>query len=218
MNAGTALFGGSFNPIHHGHLIVARAVAERLGVARIVLVPSAQPPHKRGGELAPAEDRLQMARLAVEGEQRLEVSDVEVRRRGPSYTFLTVEEYRQSLGPDVPLFWVIGGDTLPELHTWYRIRELVDICQVVTAVRPGYEDPDLSALARVLSEEQIRRLCVAILPTPRIDISATDIRRRVREGRSIRYLVPEPVRAYVDHRGLYRPAAGGEDSDGQGDR
>ncbi|HOB74113.1 MAG TPA: nicotinate (nicotinamide) nucleotide adenylyltransferase [Phycisphaerae bacterium] len=211
---GIALFGGSFNPIHHGHLIIARAVAERLGVSRMVLVPSALPPHKRASELASAMDRLEMARLAVADEVGLDVSDVEVYREGPSYTFLTVEHYRRLLGPDVPLYWVIGGDTLPELHTWYRISELVEQCRIVTAVRPGYEELDLSPLGRVLSAGQIDRLREGILPTPLIDISATQIRRRIGEGRSIRYLVPEAVREYIESRGLYRelPAAAGAKS------
>lgn len=211
-DCGTALFGGSFNPIHHGHLIVARAVAEWLGVSRMVLIPSAQPPHKQGGELASAADRLEMARLAVAGEPGLEVSDIEVCRHGPSYTFLTVEHFRGLLGPAATLYWVIGGDTLPELHTWYRISELVERCRIVTAVRPGYEEPDLDALGRVLSAGQIARLREDILPTPRIDISATWIRRRVREGRSIRYLVPEPVRQHIERRGLYREGPGGADA------
>jgi nicotinate-nucleotide adenylyltransferase len=154
-----------------------------------------------------------MVRLAVEGEPGLEVSDIELLRSGPSYTFLTVEEFRRSTGPGVPLYWIVGGDTLPELYTWYRIRELVDLCQIVTAVRPGYDAPDLSPLARVLSPGQIAGLRESILPTPRIDISATEIRRRVREGRSIRYLVPEPVREHIEAQRLYRPPKPGTPPD-----
>jgi nicotinate-nucleotide adenylyltransferase len=208
-DTGIALYGGSFNPIHHGHLIVAQAVAERLGVGRLVLIPSASPPHKHGEDLAPAEHRLAMARLAVADDPSFEVSDVEVRRSGPSYSFVTVEEYRRAAGPDVPVFWVIGADTLPELHTWYRIREMAELCRIVTAVRPGYERPDLSPLSRVLSDDRVRQLTEAVLPTPRIDISATDIRQRVRAGKSIRYLVPEPVREYIERQGLYRPGPNG---------
>ena len=204
-DAGIVLFGGSFNPIHHGHLIIARAVAERLGAGRLVLVPSAAPPHKHGEDLADVHDRLAMARRAVAGDPAFEVSDAEVRRSGPSYTYLTVEEFRRSLGADVPLYWLIGADTLPELHTWYRVRELTDLCRIVTAVRPGYEHPDLSPLAHVFSKDCVRQLAEAVLPTPRIDISATDIRQRVRSGQSIRYLVPEPVREYIEQHGLYRP-------------
>lgn len=207
-NPGVALYGGTFNPIHHGHLIAARAVAERLDIDRLVLIPSANPPHKRGGELADAADRLEMARLAIAGEPSFEVSDVEVRRSGLSFTILTVEGWRQQVGPDAPLYWIIGGDTLPELHSWYRIRDLAGLCRIVTAVRPGYETPDLAALERVLSPEQVTQLRADVLPTPRIDISATEIRRRFAEGRSIRFLVPEPVRDYIESRGLYRREGG----------
>lgn len=204
MASGIALFGGTFDPIHHGHLIVARAVLEQLGYERLVLIPSPNPPHKVGRELSDASHRLEMARIAVEGEPRFEVSDCEIRRAGLSYTILTVEAFRQSIGADGPLAWIIGGDSLPELYSWYRISELVDACRIVTAVRPGYEVPDLNPLRRTLSYEQIERLRGDILPTPSIDISSTAIRRRVREGRSIRYLVPDAVRAYIEQHGLYK--------------
>jgi len=200
---GIGLFGGSFNPIHNGHLIAARSVAEHLGLERVVVIPSANPPHKRDAELADAADRLAMARLAVAGEAGFEVSDVEVKRHGPSYTILTVQAYRESLGPEVPLYWIIGGDTLAELHTWYQVSELVELCRIVTAVRPGFESLDVSGLTRSLSVPQIDRLRDGMLATPRIDISATDIRRRVREGRSIRYLVPDGVSEYIRTHQLY---------------
>ncbi len=208
-DGGIALFGGSFNPIHNGHLIAARAVAERLRLSRVVFIPSSpSPPHKANAALADAADRLEMARLAIAGESGFEVSDLEVRQGGVSYTILTIEAFRQvAAGQSVAgqtLYWIIGGDTLPELHTWYRVRELVERCRIVTAVRPGFEVPDLAALQLVLSPEQVQRLMADILPTPRIDISATDIRRRVAEGRSIRYLVPESVRQYIEQRGLYQ--------------
>jgi nicotinate-nucleotide adenylyltransferase len=203
MGTGIALFGGTFDPIHHGHLIVARAVLEQLDFESVVFIPAQNPPHKIGLELSDASHRLEMARLAVEGERYFDVSDVEIRRAGLSYTVVTVESYRQMVGPDVPLAWIIGADSLPELHSWYRIGELIDSCRVVTAARPGYDVPDLAPLRRTLSPEQIDRLCRDVLATPAIDISATDIRRRVREGLSVRYLVPEPVRAYIHQQGLY---------------
>ena len=204
MASGIALFGGSFNPVHHGHLIIARAVAEELNIARLVFVPSANPPHKRGHQLADAADRLEMVRLAVTDEPLFEVSDIEIRRRGPSYTILTVEEYRAQLTQGEALYWIIGGDTISELHTWYRARELVDLCRIVTAVRPGFETPDLSVLQPTLTAEQVERLRQGILKTPRIDISATEVRQRVAAGQSIRFLVPEPVREYVEGRRLYQ--------------
>ena len=204
MADGIALFGGSFNPIHNGHMIIARAVAEHLELSRVILIPSANPPHKHGhDDLAGAADRLEMSRLAAEGEAGLEVSDIEVQRSGPSYTFDTVQAYRKKFGEDAQLYWIIGGDTLPEMHTWYRVNELVDLCRMVTAVRPGFDAPDLSALATTLSPGQVQRLRDSILPTPNIDISATDIRQRIGQGRSIRYLVPEVVREYINSKQIY---------------
>ncbi len=198
------LYGGSFNPIHNGHLIIARAAAEQLGVERTILIPSAAPPHKTGSDLASPEDRLEMVRLAIAGEPGFEVSDIELHRQGPSYTILTIEAHRRELGSDVPLYWLIGGDTLPELHTWYRISELAELCSIVTAARPGFETPDLSALFGALTLAQIRRLQESTLFTPRIDISATEIRHRIRDGRPIRYLVPDPVAEYILANGLYQ--------------
>jgi nicotinate-nucleotide adenylyltransferase len=198
------LLGGSFNPIHIGHLIVARSVRERLGLSRVVLIPSAIPPHKTRHDLASPKDRLAMTRIAAEGEPGFEVSDLELRRDGPSYTFDTVCALRDALGPQARLYWIIGGDTLPELRSWYRVAELVQLCEFVTAVRPGYESPDLAGLLGVLSRADVERLERGIVNTPFIDISATDIRARVRDGRSIRYLVPDPVREYIEREDLYR--------------
>lgn len=198
------LFGGSFNPIHHGHLIVARAVIESVGLEKVVFIPSANPPHKRDETLADAHDRMAMVRLAIGDEPGMEADDLEIRRTGPSYTILTVQEYRRRLPPAVQLLWIIGGDTLPELATWYRAGELVEMCRIVTAVRPGFETPNLEELEKTLTGPQMTALKKNILTTPRIDISATDIRRRVARGRSIRYLVPEAVRAYIDEHNLYR--------------
>ncbi len=203
MAKGVALFGGSFNPVHIGHLIVARAVAEHLDVEKVILIPSAQPPHKNDKKLADGGHRLEMIRLAVEGDPLFEISDLEMKRSGPSYTILTVDDFRKQVGEHTPLFWVMGSDSLEELHTWYRIGELVDRCCMVTAVRPGFEQHALSRLAEQLSAEQITVLKKHILETPLIDISATAIRQRVRRGQSIRYLVPEAVGAYIERHNLY---------------
>lgn len=200
---GIILVGGSFNPIHNGHLIVARAVAEQLDAERVVFIPSGNPPHKTGDDLADAVDRLAMVRLAIAGEPGLEVSDIEIRRSGPSFTILTIEDYRKTLQPGQILYWLIGSDTLTELHTWHRATDLVNMCRIATAVRPGFESPDLTVLEQTLSPEQVRQLQADILATPRIDISATAIRQRIAAGQSIRYLVPDPVREYIESHGLY---------------
>jgi nicotinate-nucleotide adenylyltransferase len=191
------LFGGSFNPVHHGHLIVARYVTEHLGVARTILIPSAAPPHKQDQQLAPAEQRLALCRLAVTDDAQFEVSDWEISQPGPNYTIRTIEHFRSAAGPTTELYWLIGMDSLHELPGWHRAAELVDLCTIVTAARPGFEPPPESLLARRFSAAQIKRLRQHIVEGPHIDIASSDIRARVQAGLSIRYLVPEAVREYV---------------------
>ena len=203
-----ALFGGSFNPIHNGPLIVTRSIAEQLRLERAIFLPAAKPPHKTAGALLDAEHRAEMVKLAIAGEPIFEFSDYDLTRAGPGYTIETVAHFREEFGPEVSLYWVIGVDSLNDLTTWYRVRALVDSCQIITARRPGWDDIHWEQLRTRLSAEQIAVLQSGVLNTPMIDISSTDIRRRIREGRSIRYLVPDCVRAYIDEHGLYRsPAA-----------
>ncbi len=198
------LYGGSFNPIHHGHLIVARSVAERLRLDRVILLPSARPPHKGDRTLLDASHRAAMVKLAIEGESLFQFSDFDLTREGPSYTIDTVTHFGKLLGAKVELFWIIGADSLTELTTWHRVRDLVDACHIVTAARPGWDAIDWTGLRKVLSDAQVGALQAGILPTPRIDISSTDIRHRVCAGLSIRYLVPESVLMYIDRNSLYR--------------
>ncbi len=198
------LFGGTFDPIHIGHLISARAVAECLRLDQLILIPSAKPPHKHAEAVAEAGDRLEMVRLAIADEQAFELSDCEIRRAGPSYTIETVRHFRDRLAPEVELYWIIGADSLAELSIWHRIAELAELCQIVTACRCGFESPDLSPLTGLLDPQQIKRLEAGLLATPLIDISATQIRRRVSERLSIRWLVPPAVARYIEQRGLYR--------------
>lgn len=203
--AGVGLLGGSFDPIHFGHLISARSCAEQLGLDRIVLIPSAVPPHKRGVSLAEGAHRLEMARRAVEGDELFEVCDVEFQRSGPSYTIDTVDEIRRrGLGGSAELCWLIGADTLPQLHTWHRAAELVGRVRIVTVVRPGWSPPARAELAKWAGDEAADALLQNCVMTPAIEISASAIRERVRAGKSIRYLVPESVRSYIDATGLYR--------------
>jgi nicotinate-nucleotide adenylyltransferase len=203
MGARVGLFGGTFNPVHIGHLIVARSVFEHLKLDRMVLIPSANPPHKGPEGVADAEDRLAMLRLAVADEPGFAVSNCEIERPGPSYTIDTIIAFRQDLGDEAELHWLIGADSLSELASWHRVEDLVALCRIVTAARPGWESPDLSALVERVGEREVGLLREGILPTPRIDISASEIRRRVRGGRSVRWLVPETVARYIDRRGLY---------------
>ena len=201
------LFGGTFDPVHNGHLIVARALAERRGFGRVVFVPTAQPPHKTPAE-ASATDRLAMLRLAISGEAVFDVSDIELTRTGPSYTLDTLRALRRRHGVDTKLHWVIGADMLEDLPRWHRADEVLAEAKIVIAVRPAWDqrlDEIFSRLAKEFAPAQVEPLRESVVSTPLIDISSTEIRRRVRQGRSIRYLLPEPVADYIAEHGLYRP-------------
>ncbi len=197
------LYGGSFDPIHVGHLISARALAEQIGLSRVILIPAGVPPHKRGHPLTPADHRLAMARLAVQDDPLFEVDDCELLRTGPSYTIETIEAYRARLGGDAALYWIIGCDSLAELPTWHRVADLVERVQIVTMVRPGSSPPPAEVLATSVGDKAAKLLLESCYQTPAIEISATDIRSRVGTGRSIRYLVPEAVRRYIEQNRIY---------------
>lgn len=214
MGEKVVLFGGTFDPVHNGHLIAARRVAERRRFKRITLVPAASPPHKDPARAA-GRHRLNMLRLAVEGEQMFEVCDVELRRAGPSFTFDTLSQVRDSRGGNVPLCWLIGADMLEQVHTWHRAAEVVEAAEIITMVRPPWDRrlPEiLEALAEHFRPEQVRRLRDSIVQTPLLEISSGEIRDRVRRGRSIRLLVPEAVRAYIEAERLYRGGAEGQET------
>lgn len=203
--AKVGLLGGSFNPIHVGHLVLAEAAREQLGLERVLLVPNSLPPHKAAETMAPAADRLRMVELAVADHPALEACDVELRREGASYSLHTVRGLL-SEHPDWDVHFLIGADTLPELPTWYRIRELAELCKFVVANRPG-ESPDcFDALRPALTAEQIAGMRRRVIAIPPMGVSSTEIRRRVREGTSIRCLVPEAVRQYILEQGLYAPS------------
>jgi len=199
------LLGGSFNPIHVGHLVLAEEARERLGLERVLFVPNRLPPHKPADDMASPADRLHMVRLAVADNERFEACDIELRRDGPSYSLHTVEQLQKESANTLDIHFLIGADTLPELPTWYHVSELAALCKFVVFSRPGGSLDDLAPLRGVLSEEQIAAIASRRLEMPLIGVSSTEIRRRVREGRSIRYLVPEAVRRYILERGLYRP-------------
>ncbi len=190
-------FGGSFNPIHVGHLMVARAVAEARGFSKIVLVPSAQPPHKPNpADLAGSQDRLNMCQIVTASDPLFGVSDAEIERIGPSYTIDTVSHLKQQGWEKV--FWLIGADMLQLLPKWHRPTDLMREVTFIIAQRPGYEID----WASVPPEFQILRQNVT--PAPLIEISASKIRERVKAGHSIRYMVPPEVERYIFDQNLYQ--------------
>ena len=198
------IFGGSFNPIHYGHLVLAERACEALELDRVILVPAKLPPHKDPAALAEPSDRLRMVRLAVADNARLDVSDIELRRGGRSYSVDTVEMMRRRFGGKAELFFLIGADTVAELRTWRDIRRLVKLCTFVPLSRPGIKVPRATTLARALGKKEAQAILRRMIPMPLLDISASDIRRRVGEGRSIRYLVPAAVAEHISRKRLYQ--------------
>ncbi len=198
--------GGTFDPVHHGHLIVARSVAEQGGFGQVLLVPAATPPHKNPAVATP-QQRLDMLRLAVEGEDGLGICDLELHRTGPSYTLETILELRRLHGSDVGLSWVVGADMLADLPLWHRVDDLLQVADLVVVARPPWQEklPEVfAALEGRLAAAHLAKIKEVVFQTPLLDISSTEIRSRIRQGRSIRYLVPEPVRAYIERTALYR--------------
>ncbi len=200
-----ALMGGTFDPIHLGHVVVARSVREQLCLDQVIFIPSANPPHKDQTPISDIAHRLAMVKLAIEAEEGFACDDCEAHRRGPSYSYDTVTHFRRRLGRQARIHWIIGADSLAELESWYRVNDLVNSCQIITVSRPGWEQPDLSGFGQVLGADRIAKLKSGIIQTPRVDISATEIRRRLAAGQSVHNLVPEPVRQYIDDHQLYRP-------------
>ncbi len=183
------LLGGSFNPIHHGHLITATRAAEALRLDRVLFIPAAISPLKRTSELAPDRDRWALLRLAIRGNLLFQALDLELRRGGVSYTVETLRELRQST--KARLFWILGTDAARQLTRWRALGEVRRLTEFVVVTRPG------DNVSRSMAKDHI-------VKAPLLEISSSEIRDRVRKGLSVRYLVPDAVASYIRRKGLYR--------------
>jgi nicotinate-nucleotide adenylyltransferase len=212
----TAVFGGSFNPIHYGHLLLADEVLEQLGLDRVLFVPAGVPPHKPAATLAAAADRYAMVRLATADHPAFEVSDVELRRPGPSYTVDTLATL--AAGGD-ELFLLVGSETFLDLLSWRAPRRIAELARLVVVPRVGSVfDPEGAPAQKVLRElgavrfaaveaRAIPPQAVLIVHAVSLPLSSSDLRRRARDGRSLAYRVPPAVADYIGSRGLYRGRA-----------
>jgi nicotinate-nucleotide adenylyltransferase len=201
--SGLGLLGGTFDPIHYGHLLIAEEARVRLRLPEVRFIPVGQPPHKGGRPITPAAHRLAMVHLAIAENPAFSVSTMEIDRPGPSYTVDTLSQLREEQGPDGALYFITGGDALPDLLTWREPERILRLSTLAVVERPGRRPFDLAALEQRLPE--LRRSLV-ILKGPQFFVSGTEIRRRVRTGLPIRYQLPDPVRAYIEEHGLYRKA------------
>lgn len=194
------IMGGTFDPIHLGHLATAEAVRELFTLDEILFIPAARPPHKLGKQVTDERHRLTMTQLATRSNRFFRVSDMELRRTGLSYTLDTMNELHKIFGNSTELFFIIGADSLADLSKWHAARELVEKCHFIATTRQGV-DIDFSAVEKFFgaaAREHIHRVT-----TPGLEISSTDLREKIRLGRSIKYLVPEVVEKYIAEEGLY---------------
>lgn len=199
------VLGGTFDPIHTGHLEIARAAECALCLDLVLLVPAGCQ-YLRGGAGASVEDRVAMAERAVVGEESVEISLVDANRGGPTYTVDTLRELREELGEDVAFYFLMGGDTLADLPRWRSPESLHELCRLVSVGRPGQPRPE------DLPETHPGHGAIYI-EGPMLEVSGTEIRRRIAEGESAAGLVPEPVMRYIRQRGLYRTADEAEGKD-----
>ena len=194
------ILGGSFDPPHLGHLWLATLAADALPLDRVMFMPAALPPHKRDRTMSSITDRLLMTRLAISGNDAFELSTLEVGRPGPSFTIDSVEEMRRTHG-DARLFLLMASDSLAQIDTWREPDRLLSLIEWAVVPRPGNTLPDAKALRDRFGAAAQR---IHLLTGPSLDISATEIRRRVAAGRTIRYLVPQAVEELILEKRLYR--------------
>ena len=215
------LLGGSFNPVHHGHLAIARQTREVLGLDQILFIPTNHPPHKPNGSLAPAQDRYEMVRLAIASDPSLAISDVEIRRPGKSYSIDTIRLLQQEHGARTQLFFLIGLDAFLDFPSWREPLTLLELCPFVVLSRPGLSFRSLSTMALLppipqvsladLDAGRISQLEVSLgtqrltyLQLPPCMVSASDIRSRIRRGLSVANLLPPLVESYILQHHLYQ--------------
>jgi nicotinate-nucleotide adenylyltransferase len=191
------VMGGTFDPIHHGHLLTAEEAAVQFGLDQVVFVPTGQPWMKEGLDVSGSEHRYLMTVIATASNPRFSVSRVEIDRTGPTYTVDTLRSLRDA-HEGAELFFVTGADAMLEIFQWKDPAEILSIAHFIAATRPGYD------IEHFKEEAPTAHPNVSVMKIPALAISSTDIRQRVREGRPIRYLVPEGVKSYVEKAGLYR--------------
>ena len=195
------IFGGTFDPPHLGHLILAAEARAQLGLERLLWVLTPDPPHKQDQSIAPLSYRLEMVKLAIANDTQFEISSVELTRPGPHYALDTVL-ILAGQNPGVNLVYLMGGDSLSDLPHWHRPADFVSACHLIGVMRRPGDTVELAALEKSLPDLRSK---VRFVEAPLLDISAREIRRRIAEGRPFRYFLPEWVYEYIDEHGLYRP-------------
>ncbi len=197
------ILGGTFDPIHVGHLIMAETVRERYDLSKVLFIPSAGPPHKEQTEVTDPAHRFQLVSLAVADNPFFEVSDIEMHRGGTCYSVETVQLLKERQPAPADYFFIIGGDSVPELRTWKNVEELARMCTLVVVPRPGWDVQRVGRENLGLPEWLVEDLLRNVVSAPLIGLSSTDVRKHIHDGESIRYLVPRRVEEYIMTHGLY---------------
>jgi nicotinate-nucleotide adenylyltransferase len=199
MTEAVGIMGGTFDPIHFGHLVAAEEARVRFSLGRIVFVPNADPPHKKAYPVTPAERRHEMVVLATASNCHFEASRIELDRSGPSYSADTMRSFREQLGSQTKLYFITGVDAILEILNWHQPEQLAQLCEFIAVTRPGYQPQRLEA---VLSRQFLAR--THLLHIPGLAISSTELRQRAGAGESLRYLTPLPVVRYIAAHQLYQ--------------
>ena len=197
------IYGGSFDPIHYGHLLLAEICRESLSLEQVIFIPAATPPHKLDREISSDKHRLSMVELATSGNLNFKVSSRELDRGGVSYTFQTLEEIT-SERPEDELYFLMGADSLDDFHTWKNPERICELAIPAVVSRPDSDVIDLEKFAPFASAERLEQIKKATVDFPLIDLSSTQIRDNVRSGKSIRYMLPRPVELYISANKLYQ--------------
>lgn len=196
------IMGGTFNPIHHGHLVVAEEVRNLFQLDKVIFIPAGNPPHKQDKTLLPAEDRYLMTVLATMTNMHFEVSSMEIERGGLSYTVDTIKQLREKYGSQTKLYFITGADAILSIFTWKDVPQLLLSCEFIAATRPGYRLDDLREKLGELAKDYLKH--IHLVEVPGIAVSSTDVRRRIKEGKPIKYLLPENVESYIIKQKLYQ--------------
>jgi len=204
-NLKIGIMGGTFNPVHHGHLVAADEALYQFKLDKVIFIPSGDPPHKNFNEETIAEHRYLMTVIATSANKKFFVSRIEIDRKGKSYTIDTIRELKKMYGENTGLYFITGADAILEILTWKKTEEIMQLCSFIAATRPGYNISRIQELKEMLFKKTNNNIeKIFVMEVPALAISSTDIRKRVKEGRPIDYLVPEGVSNYILKHGLYR--------------
>lgn len=199
------IMGGTFNPIHNGHLVTAQEALSQFKLDKVIFIPTGDPPHKIKKEIADAEDRYIMTVIATSSNSNFFVSRMEINRKDKSYTIDTVRQLKKMYGENSSLYFITGADAILEILTWKNTSEIISLCKFIAATRPGYDLTRIEDLRKKLfSSSEASYKKIYIMEIPALSISSTDIRNRVKSGRPIDYLLPEGVSNYILKHELYK--------------